>query len=235
MLYEMFLASGEDWLKSTLMINIRSKNNVKKLGKVVWLSKKELLVRYPVEMAEQLMTQKLQTKSMWMWHPDFQDVEEMRLFRCFDALLESTCEEFEREFVLESKGEVDHEVAVSLLENNGEALFRRGLRGCDTEELGGNQHGDSGGIDVKDEEKPVLPKPKREAKPKKEKLPAKLAQEMIAQAGKQIIEAKTWDAKLATAGIDARLRRAACEDMDKHVKQMEKMRTDLEAATATEA
>ena len=237
MLYEMFLASGEDWLKSTLMINIRNKNSVKKLGKVVWLTKQQLHERYAVELAEQLMTQKLQTKSMWMWHPDFPEVDELRLFRCFDALLESTCEEYEQEFGLENKGEVDNAVAASLLENNGDALFRRGLRGCDIDALGGNQVGCSGGDDLKNEAKPEA-KPKREARPKKEvkpKLPAKLAQEMIAHAGKQIVEAKSWDAKLDTAGVDVRLRRAACEDMDQHVKQMEKMRTDLEAASATEA
>jgi len=237
MLYEMFLASGEDWMKSSLMMNIRNKNSIKKKGKVVWLTK-EIQNRYGDELAEQLMTVKLATKSMWMFHPDFQESEEMRLFRCFDALQESTTDEFEQEFAMETKGEVDHEVAGAMLENNGDVMFRRGLRGFDMEEHGSAQLGASGGIDPKPDGKPEPkpePKPKRVPKPRKQKEPAQLAQEMIVKAGTKIVEAKTWDAKLMTAGVDGRLRVAACEDMDKHVKTLEKMRTDLEAAVATEA
>ena len=34
--YEMFLTSGENWGKSSAMINLRSNNKKKKLGKYVW-------------------------------------------------------------------------------------------------------------------------------------------------------------------------------------------------------
>ncbi len=80
------------------------------------MDKTQLVQRYGEVVAADLIGRKIASGS-WMEHPDFAgtpQAENMRMYRCFDHLCETTEDSFELESTLCSIGDIDQKTAQGL-------------------------------------------------------------------------------------------------------------------------
>lgn len=113
-LYEQFLQARGDWLATSLMLNVRQVKGLKKTGKAKWWDKNGMLERYSAEDVQDLIARKEKSGS-WMWHPDWPQDVEKKLYRCWDSLEETEQDEFHRELLMSSNADLCNEGASHLM------------------------------------------------------------------------------------------------------------------------
>lgn len=165
-LYEDYLSSGEDWMKSSLMANATRKISSRRRGKYKMVTYKDLKAQYGAGVAKTLRDAKkdleqskaaTDTTTYWCEHPDFKGLnkEEFELIRVWDSLVfEDDCED---EFALSL-------TATGTLDEN---QTRKALQLATGNEIGQLQstalglHADSGDRRAAAAEEPVVQKAKK--------------------------------------------------------------------------
>jgi hypothetical protein len=109
-LFECFLSCKGNWEQSSIVLNARSKHEQKKKGKIRWMSEKEMLERFPQDVVEHMKSEKTLENKQAMDHPDLLKASlevrlKNRMYRVFDALLETETDTFETDILL-TTGEI---------------------------------------------------------------------------------------------------------------------------------
>ncbi|CAE7566086.1 unnamed protein product, partial [Symbiodinium sp. CCMP2456] len=109
---QVFLSAKEDWMKSSIMMNISSKKRGKRTGLYVWKKYAELMKEHGEAVAADLATSKKKADpsgsgKWWKKHPDRPEAQDWELFKVFDGKTEVSESEDEVAFELSGGAELD--------------------------------------------------------------------------------------------------------------------------------
>lgn len=123
-MYEDFVQSKENWMKSAFFSRLCKTSTRKKRGVWAWKTMdklKELYGEANTGIIADMVQRKMQ-EGAWKWHPDFPNVENMRLYRCFDSAMEEQEEGTTAEIGFDHRSEADPETMGSFAESNWSAF-----------------------------------------------------------------------------------------------------------------
>ena len=182
-LFEDWCQAGENWGTTSLVSVLRKKRTHTRVGKLKWLTEKDLMDLYGDESLVQDLIGRKAKENACKPHPDFPQVAKMRLYKCFVVEEESLEDAAEESTTLRVEAEVDQEGLQTLRDDQFRAF---------------TLHGDDAPFEAhKDEDEPGGKKPggKAKAKAKPQKKPKEVSKEQIAamNAHKKIRDLNKWN------------------------------------------
>ncbi|CAE7815167.1 unnamed protein product [Symbiodinium sp. CCMP2456] len=223
-MYEMWISSGCDWMRSSIMLNAKKRNNTRRTGRHVWKRFDLLKTEPPISnrhgsaIAEDIRASK---KGMdpngsgrwWKVHPDQPKNEDWELFKCFDSRVE----------VSESEDEVEFNFGSEV------GLDGAGTNGVLSHLLDDNAPRGSNDL-------PPPPPPNRRLTNKGEKKAKAAEQEaldLLRKGTQRIIEADGMESMLLRGGMGDAFAKAMVADMKADVDLMKERHAGLQHAVTT--